>query len=167
MKKYIYNLEAINPSNRNTPHTKDQYDLRTSQMYQVCRTDSNGRTERFEYGVCKMNKKTINLYCHQQKCRAMLVLKLIPNGPLTVGKVPTKSGGEKWGYTDDIGLEQIQNILNYGEIDHSCGKGCSDKGCKSEHVCRDLPSKLSRLFVRLIYAAGIAGDFRNFLLRRE
>ena len=67
MKKYIYNLESINPSNRNTPHTKNLYDPRTSQMYQVCRTDTNGETQRFEYGVQYFNKKTINMYCHIQK----------------------------------------------------------------------------------------------------
>jgi len=96
LKDSIFNLESINSSNKNTPQTKELYDPRTSLMYQVCITDTNGQTQRYKYGVKQINKKSVHLYCHIQKCRANLKLNLVENGELKVGKAKTRSGRDKW-----------------------------------------------------------------------
>ena len=128
MKDYIYNLESINPGNKNTPQTHDQYDPRTCLVYQVCQTDCDGKTQRFEYTIKQFTKKKVNLYCHIKKCRALLSMPILENGELKIGKVPTKTGGEKWGWTKETEIEKIKNILNYGPVDHRCNKLCERNG---------------------------------------
>ena len=79
-----FSLEKVSLTNRNTSLTDNQYDKRTSLVYQILLTFSDGTSTRYEYTIQQLNQSSIGLYCSKQKCRAKLTLGL--------DKLKTKKG---------------------------------------------------------------------------